>query len=260
MSTAAPEPSPDLEETPAPKPKALARGRRRRGGGAVAAAVAGGPSVETPEARPDGEEEGRSPVEQQESEAPPAGADRREREIVRGEVVDRREGMAGSGGRRGATADAGAAPGGQRAAVEPKPDVRELVDELAGDVDAGPAHQTSVYVLPNIRQTVRRLRKSEGKFYSSIAMDAVDWALDEGILLGLVRARQMVERPANSRFPSRRGPRRVPSRRGRGGSSRVLWPVQFTHAELEVLDQIMAEVGAESRSEVVSAAVEAYLE
>ncbi|WP_433358897.1 hypothetical protein [Streptosporangium sp. CA-115845] len=86
-------------------------------------------------------------------------------------------------------------------------------------------------------------------------MDAIEWALDEGVLEHLVRRRTSRTRPAGGRFPGRR----IGRSRAEEGVSRVPWPVQLDTAQHDVLTEIMAEVGIRHKSALIGAAVEAYL-
>uniref|UniRef100_UPI003F493BFA hypothetical protein n=1 Tax=Nonomuraea bangladeshensis TaxID=404385 RepID=UPI003F493BFA len=115
--------------------------------------------------------------------------------------------------------------------------------------------QISIYVTPAAKERARAMSRIEGIEYAQIAMDAIDHFLGEGMLSFLVRARLEVSRPDGSRFPPRRNLRS----RSKTGVRRVLWPVQFRPAELDVLNNLVSETGAEHLSTLVSVAVEAYL-
>ncbi|WP_346103639.1 hypothetical protein [Nonomuraea maheshkhaliensis] len=99
------------------------------------------------------------------------------------------------------------------------------------------------------------MSRIEGIEYAQLAMDAIDHFLSEGMLSFLVRARLEVSRPNGSHFPPRRNLRS----RSKTGVRRVLWPVQFRPAELDVLNSLVSETGAEHLSTLVSVAVEAFL-
>jgi hypothetical protein len=126
-------------------------------------------------------------------------------------------------------------------------------------VDASSAYQTpeqvSIYVTPNTKERARAMSRAEGIEYAQLAMDAIDHFLSEGMLAFLVRARLEVSRPNGSHFPPRRNLRS----RSKAGIRRVLWPVQFRPAELDILSDLVGETGAEHLSTLVSVAVEAYL-
>ncbi|TDD13021.1 hypothetical protein [Nonomuraea diastatica] len=115
--------------------------------------------------------------------------------------------------------------------------------------------QISIYVTPSAKERARAMSRIEGIEYAQLAMDAIDHFLGEGMLSFLVRARLEVSRPNGSHFPPRRNLRS----RSKTGVRRVLWPVQFRPAELDVLNSLVSETGAEHLSTLVSVAVEAYL-
>ncbi|MDM4723464.1 hypothetical protein QTQ03_29215 [Micromonospora sp. WMMA1363] len=121
-----------------------------------------------------------------------------------------------------------------------------------------PSLQVSIYLDRDAAAAAKRLSAARTVTYATIVMDAIDVAIDSDMLEQVVRDRQIVERPAGSRFPPRRASRR-PSRNV-GGPSRVLWPVQLTNSELAVLEDLVGQVGAASRSALVSAAVEWYIQ
>ncbi|MEZ7125015.1 hypothetical protein ACBR40_06740 [Nonomuraea sp. AD125B] len=115
--------------------------------------------------------------------------------------------------------------------------------------------QVSIYVTPKVKERAREMSRAEGIEYAQLAMDAIDHYLTEGVLGFLVQARLEVSRPNGSRFPPRRNLRS----RSKAGVRRVLWPVQFRPAELDILTELVEETGAEHLSTLVSVAVEAYL-
>ncbi|WP_156325727.1 hypothetical protein [Nonomuraea sp. SBT364] len=115
--------------------------------------------------------------------------------------------------------------------------------------------QVSIYVTPSAKERARAMSRIEGIEYAQLAMDAIDHFLGEGMLSFLVRTRLEVSRPNGSHFPPRRNLRS----RSKTGVRRVLWPVQFRPAELEVLNNLVIDTGAEHLSTLVSVAVEAYL-
>ncbi|MET8992809.1 hypothetical protein ABZW49_45805 [Nonomuraea wenchangensis] len=108
---------------------------------------------------------------------------------------------------------------------------------------------------PKVKERAREMSRAEGIEYAQLAMDAIDHYLTEGVLGVLVQARLEVSRPNGSRFPPRRNLRS----RSKAGIRRVLWPVQFRPAELDILTELVEETGAEHLSTLVSVAVEAYL-
>lgn len=114
--------------------------------------------------------------------------------------------------------------------------------------------QVPVYVLPEVKVIAEQRRKQDRRITNAqIAFDAIDATMED--LYQLLRARRMVERPQDSLFPARRAPRNRVALNER----RVLWAIQATADELEVIDNLAAELGAESRSDLVATAVEADL-
>ena len=128
----------------------------------------------------------------------------------------------------------------------------EPVEELDVEVTS----QLSVYVLPEAVQAIRKARQSSGHLNAEIAFDAIDSTRD--ILPYLVQARQVTPRAEGSLFPARRAARRG-RRRVSEQQARTLWTIQITQAEHQVLKDLVAETGADSVSQLVSAAIEAYL-
>jgi hypothetical protein len=115
--------------------------------------------------------------------------------------------------------------------------------------------QVSIYVKPEAKERARVMSRGEGIEYAQLAMDAIDHFLSENMLTFLVRTRLEVSRPNGSHFPPRRNLRS----KSRPGVRRVLWPVQFRPAELDILNDLVQDTGAEHLSTLVSVAVEAYL-
>jgi hypothetical protein len=111
-----------------------------------------------------------------------------------------------------------------------------------------------VYVLPAVAEAARRYRRSHrGTSHADIALDAIEARRDE--LEALVAERHsMTVRAAGELFPAR-GSRR----RRSDGTPRVLWTIFLTAAEIRVVDRLATEVGAASRSELISVAVEAEM-
>ncbi|MFD8559682.1 hypothetical protein ACFV1N_20575 [Streptosporangium canum] len=102
---------------------------------------------------------------------------------------------------------------------------------------------------------VRTVNEAEGTFFGDIAMNAIDWALDEGILTRLVERRTSHTRPAGGRFPGRR----IARSKAEEGTSRVPLPVQFSPEQRQVLTEIMNDVGSRHMSTVIGAALEHFL-
>ncbi|MGV9770560.1 hypothetical protein [Streptosporangium sp. NPDC003464] len=115
--------------------------------------------------------------------------------------------------------------------------------------------QVSVYLTPEAKKKARDVARAEKIDYARLAMDAIDHALEQDVLSPLVKARLEVTRPKGSRFPTRVNLRS----KSEPGARRVLWPVQLRPAEIEVLNELVTETGAEHLSTLVSVAVEAYL-
>jgi hypothetical protein len=134
---------------------------------------------------------------------------------------------------------------------------RARTEPAAMVLDDDDTSQVSVYVLPAAKSAIRRLRTDQGKLNAEIAFDAIDAM--SGRLSELVRARQLAPREQDSLFPARRTRRRARTLRQSGEPTRVLWTLQVTDAEHEVLDRLIADSGAEGVSQLVSAALEAYL-
>ncbi|MFI0453275.1 hypothetical protein [Actinomadura sp. 6N118] len=131
-------------------------------------------------------------------------------------------------------------------------------DEL-DDVAEETTSQVQIYLKSWARKTAARLAKAEGLSNAQIAYDAVDEARRANTLRALVEARRVDPRPADSAFPSR-STRRRPRHWADEGGARSLWSIQATPAERDVLERFVVEYGAESVSQLVSAAVEAFLE
>jgi hypothetical protein len=112
----------------------------------------------------------------------------------------------------------------------------------------------SVYVLPSVAEAARRhRRKHRGTSHADIALDAIEARRDELSAL-VARRHSTTVRAAGGLFPAR-GARR----RRSDGTPRVLWTIFLTEAEIQVVDRLSAEVGAASRSELISVAVEAEI-
>ena len=114
--------------------------------------------------------------------------------------------------------------------------------------------QVPVYVLPEVKVVAEQRRKEDRRITNAqIAFDAIDSTFED--LYHLLRDRRVIDRPRDSLFPARRAPRNRVAMNER----RVLWAIQATADELEVLDKLIAELGAESRSDLIATAVEADL-
>lgn len=117
----------------------------------------------------------------------------------------------------------------------------------------------SAYVLPAAKAEVARVRTQAGRTNAEVVFDAIDAVHHE--LPHLIAARNTVWRPEDSLFPARVQRRRRQQGRGPAETAarRILWTLRATTAELEILDRMAGECGAESRSELISVAVEAAL-
>lgn len=126
----------------------------------------------------------------------------------------------------------------------------QLVDDV-NEVD-DLAAQVSVYVLPAVVTTVRRIRN--GRTNAQIAFEAITTQRDQLPTL-LAAHRSPAPQPTTGVGPF------APQPGDRGGSAprRVLWTFKATGRNQRVLDRIVAEAGAASRSELVAAALEAHL-
>lgn len=120
----------------------------------------------------------------------------------------------------------------------------------AAEEDGTPT-QVSVYLTAAAVAAVRRVKGRHTN--ADVALDAIDATIDQ--LPALLTARRTTDRPG-SLFPARR-------RAHRGAYSndppRVLWSMKATPAELAVLDRLVGQVGASSRSELIATAIEAHL-
>ncbi|MFE3454983.1 hypothetical protein ACFXJ8_39275 [Nonomuraea sp. NPDC059194] len=114
----------------------------------------------------------------------------------------------------------------------------------------------NVYLLPAAITEASRRRRSRRVDNYELVVDAIDSLRDE--LPALVARRQSGPgRREDSLFPPRRGASTTASA-ARDGRRR-LWAFQATEAETAVLDKLVDDVGARSRSELVSCALEAFL-
>jgi hypothetical protein len=116
--------------------------------------------------------------------------------------------------------------------------------------------QTSLYFAGTDIPKAKKLAKLDETTHAGVVMDAVDAAIEADVLRDLVAAKRTTSRPEASLFPSRRAMRPRAAQAGPRGS---LFPVQMTQAECDVLDDLVGELGAASRSALVSAAMTWYL-
>ncbi|MBV9729295.1 MAG: hypothetical protein JO309_07820 [Pseudonocardiales bacterium] len=123
------------------------------------------------------------------------------------------------------------------------------------EVDQTQSFQIPVYVLPAAKAAAQQRRARDRVTNAEVAFSAIDATFPK--LQQLLQSRRTVQRKAGSLFPARR-------QRTRGSSAepqsrRVAWVLQATAEELGVLDSLVVELGAESRSELIAAALEADL-
>jgi hypothetical protein len=162
---------------------------------------------------------------------------------------------------RASRADAAAPPASPASQVKSRSQRRPR-KETASEVPEAPAGvddttQVSVYLLPAAKMAAKRLRAEQGVLNAEIVFDAIDAM--RGRLEQLVRAMQYEPRGDDSLFPARSTRRRARTRRQSGQPSRTLWTLQVTPAEHDILDDLVAATGANGISQLISAAVEAYL-
>lgn len=120
------------------------------------------------------------------------------------------------------------------------------------DLTAGSTVQVSVYLLPAALQAVRNRVRETRRTNADIAFAAIDATHEQ--LNDLVAHRRTVPREDGSLFPSR-----VRHRATADGDRRILWSMQATPGELQIIDRLVTETGAASRSELISVAIEADL-
>lgn len=113
--------------------------------------------------------------------------------------------------------------------------------------------QVSVYLTPDAIAAVRRARAGGRRTNADVALDAIDSTVDR--LPTLLSARRTGPDRPNSLFPAR--PR--PTRAAGDGPRRALWSMKATAAELTVIDRLVGQLGAASRSELIATAIEASL-
>jgi hypothetical protein len=113
----------------------------------------------------------------------------------------------------------------------------------------------TIYITPEAVEAARLMRRP-GVTNAHIALQAVEALQDK--LRDLVKARRSSDRTQTltdtGLFPARSGTAAKSSM-----PRRTMWSVRLTRAEIDVLDRLGAAVGAASRSELVSVAVEAYV-
>lgn len=153
-----------------------------------------------------------------------------------------------------ATGATGAADGAAAATSASSSEVGQEV--LEGPFGSDDTMRVGFYCTRAARSAFRRAGEVGDVELAVLAMDAIDEAIKDGTLKDLVDMRHTQSRPAESAFPSRRTRRRKP-KGSKTSASKVLQQVQMTEPELDALRTIQEQVGAETRSEVISVAVEA---
>lgn len=128
------------------------------------------------------------------------------------------------------------------------------------ELDANTSYPVPIYVHPAVKTAASSRRKEFKLTNAEIAFDALDEVQHR--LAGLVRDRRLRARPDTSLFPGRVRRGRLAGGRAEGAATdvrMVLYQFRATEAELEIIDRLVAESGAESRSELVAAAMEESL-
>lgn len=123
------------------------------------------------------------------------------------------------------------------------------------EFDQTQSFQIPVYVLPAAKAAAQQRRARDRVTNAEVAFSAIDTMFPE--LRQLLQSRRTVQRKDGSLFPSRR--HRIRGSSAEPQSRRVAWVLQATAEELGVLDSLVVELGAESRSELIAAAIEAHL-
>ena len=127
-------------------------------------------------------------------------------------------------------------------------------DESAPPSERDDAFPVAVYLLPEVARKLTQIRRSTGQTNADMSLDSIDHWHRRGQLGKLIAQRQVGtrKRTKDSIFPERRG-----GGRAKTGQHRKLWTLQATLPELKVIDNLVEEFGANSRSELVSVALEA---
>ncbi|WP_216917147.1 hypothetical protein [Nocardia noduli] len=141
-----------------------------------------------------------------------------------------------------------------RTAATPNADLSDnaVDDDEFDDDETG--HRVSAY----LSKSAVRSARSSGMVRGALAIAALDASLEAGVLADLVEVRDKGVKTEGSRFPARRQSRRQTTR-AHGANTRVLWQPAFTETEIVELDKILEEVGAKTRSQLISVAVEWFL-
>lgn len=123
-------------------------------------------------------------------------------------------------------------------------------------VSQSQSFQVATYIRPAVKTAAQQRRARDRATNAEIAFEAID-ATFSG-LQQLLQRRRTVQRKPDSLFPAR-------TRRRFGTSAQpetrmVPWVLQATACEIKVLDDLVSELGAESRSELIAVALEAHLQ
>ncbi|MDN5932063.1 MAG: hypothetical protein L0I24_13530 [Pseudonocardia sp.] len=123
-------------------------------------------------------------------------------------------------------------------------------------VSRSQSFQVATYVRPAIKTAAQQRRARDRATNAEIAFEAIDATFSS--LQQLLQHRRTVQRKPDSLFPAR-------TRRRFGTSAQpetrmVPWVLQATADEIKVLDDLVSELGADSRSELIAVALEAHLQ
>lgn len=150
-------------------------------------------------------------------------------------------------------------PAAEEPSVRAEPDPRPAHEEEQGNQardEQGPAPATSqsiVYLAPALRDALDSARKRDRRTNADLVFDAIDRAQYQ--LPELIRRQQRLDRPPNSLFSAR--PSRTRQRATTPAERTVPFSFRATADELSVIDRLVEETNASSRSSLVAAAVEA---
>lgn len=149
------------------------------------------------------------------------------------------------------------APAAEEPSVQAEPEPAR--EEEQGDQaphEQGPAPATSqsiVYLAPGLRDALDAARKRDRRTNADLVFDAIDRAQHQ--LPELIRRQQRLDRPPNSLFSAR--PSRTRQRATTPSERTVPFSFRATADELAVIDRLVEETNASSRSSLVAAAVAA---
>lgn len=123
-------------------------------------------------------------------------------------------------------------------------------------VSQSQSFQVATYIRPAVKTAAQQRRARDRATNAEIAFEAIDATFSS--LQQLLQRRRTVQRKPDSLFPAR-------TRRRFGTSAQpetrmVPWVLQATADEIKVLDDLVSELGAESRSELIAVALEAHLQ